>query len=168
LLGGCGSNLPESSAPPPAQAALTPPPPTVVTAPPGSTVITEPAAPGTATQGPGAVVIIHGAGTSTPPRLDARDIDALVRGNTASGTTSAGAPYYMHFERGGTILYREGANFSATGTWRTEPDGYLCTRFGNINAGAEDCYTLYRNAEGTYTYSSVSGRPIGSFTISPG
>jgi len=172
-LGGCGSNLPESNTPPPAPAA------TVVTPAPGSTVITQAppsgtttVPPGTVPPGtvpPGTVVVVPGSGTSAPPpRLSASELDALIRGNTASGTTSSGQAYYMRFDRSGHVAYHEGTSYSSTGAWRVTPDGQLCTRFSTINAGAEDCYTVYRNASGTYTYDSPDGHPVGSFAVSPG
>jgi hypothetical protein len=143
-----------------------------VTPAPGSTVITQAPPSGTTTVQPGtippgAVVVVPGSGP-TVPRLSASELDALIRGNTASGTTSSGQAYYMRFDRSGHVAYHEGTTYSSTGAWRVTPDGQLCTRFSTINAGAEDCYTVYRNASGTYTYDSPDGHPVGSFAVSPG
>ena len=73
----------------------------------------------------------------------------------------------LKFTRGGTVAYREGANFSAAGTWRVTHDGMLCSRFEKINGGAESCYSLYRNPDG-YAYQSADGHPVGTFKMVPG
>src|SRR5262249_34850996 len=146
-LGGCASsNLPESSVPPVQTGA------SVVTVPSGTTIVT-PVPEQVGTLQPGTVVVVPGSGTSVAPaRLTAIELDTLIAGHAASGVTTSGAPYVMDFTRGGTVKYREGANFESVGTWRITPAGEMCTRFNNINSGIENCYTVYRNGNNTYTY----------------
>src|SRR5262249_14256462 len=134
----------------------------------GTTIVT-PVPEAVGTLRPGTVVVVPGSGTSVaPPRLSAGEIDTLISGSTVSGTTVSGAPYFMKFTRGGTVSYREGSNFDATGTWRIAPTGELCSRFNNINSGIENCYTIYRNSNNTFTYERPDGHAIGSFTVVPG
>src|SRR5262249_43061701 len=160
-LGGCTShNLPETATPPVQSG------PSVVTVPPSGTTIITPVPEVVGTLQPGTVIVVPGSGTSVPPgRLTAAEIDTLISGNTASGTTASGAPYFMHYTRGGTIRYHEGASFESAGTWRISPAGELCSRFNNINSGIENCYTLYRSGNNTFTYERPDGRPVGTFTV---
>jgi hypothetical protein len=147
-----GGNLPQSSVPASQ---------TVVVAQPGVTPTAVPA---------GNVVVLANTGstvTLTPARLTALEIRTLIAGNTASGTTSSGKPYWLKFQSGGTVAYHEG-DFGTSGSWRVGADS-LCSRFPNINNGTEECYTLYRTADGTnYVYERPDGNAIGSFTVSPG
>jgi hypothetical protein len=152
-LGACTSNLPETATTAPANTVI-------VASPSGATA--------TAVQPGGVVVVPSGSTVSvTTTRLSGSEIQAVLAGNTASGTTSGGKPYYMKFGRGGTLNYREGATFVAVGDWRVTPDDQLCSRFVNVNSGAEQCYTLYRSADG-YVYERPDGHPIGNFVVSPG
>ncbi|HZS84339.1 MAG TPA: hypothetical protein VFA50_15800 [Stellaceae bacterium] len=128
----------------------------------------------TTTVTPGTTVITPNSGTSTAivpaTRLTANEIDHIVMGNTISGTTKSGQPYYMKFMQGGEVTYHQGGNYTAAGTWRVSPNGELCTRFGTIANGAEQCYTLYHNANVTngYVYERPDGQPVGQFVVTPG
>jgi hypothetical protein len=103
-----------------------------------------------------------------PLRLSGSDIAATVSGNTISGRTSDGKPYYMKLQRSGIVTFHEGANFTANGGWRVLSD-QLCTHFDNIASGTEHCYTIYRNGpNGDFVYERPDGHPIGNFTVSPG
>ncbi len=108
------------------------------------------------------------AGAGTPARLNSLEVQEVMAGNTASGTTRSGRPYYAKFARDGSLAYREGTNdFSAVGSWHVTQDGMLCSRFPSVNAGAESCYALYRNPDG-YSYQRADGHPVGTFKVVPG
>jgi hypothetical protein len=164
-LAACGGNLPEAPMAPTQSSAIVMP----QTVPPQTAIITA-VPPGTTTVQPGTVVVVPQSGSSAaPPRLSASEIEALVDGNTASGTTATGKPYVMQFKHSGGLFYREGSEFTGNGDWRVTTDGQLCSRFANINSGAESCYTIYRTANtATYTYERPDGHPVGSFTVSLG
>jgi hypothetical protein len=128
-------------------------------------------APGTATTVPaGNVVVLSNTGSTvalTPARLTGLEVRNLIAGNTASGTTRNGTPYWLKFQSGGTVAYHEG-DYGTTGSWRVASDS-LCSAFPHINNGVEECYTLYRTADGTnFVYERPDGHAIGSFTVSPG
>jgi hypothetical protein len=165
-LGACsGDNLP---------ATATSATPTTTT----TVVTTQPAAPaGTVVTAPGAVTTVPGSGSSTvttstttvtpSPRLDSLELLNLLNGSTASGTASNGNPYYAHFQRSGRIDLHESSATVATGTWHVTDDGQLCSSFVNVNAGALECYTVYRNGT-NYVYERPDGHPVGSFVVQPG
>ncbi len=134
--------------------------------------VAPPAATAPVTTTPGTPIIEPGMTTPVlavaPLRLNGNDIANTVSGNTVSGRTSDGKPYYMKFQRSGTVTFREGADFSANGGWRVLSD-QLCTHFDNIANGVEHCYAIYRNGpNGDFVYERPDGHPIGNFTVSPG
>jgi hypothetical protein len=166
-LGACGSNdtLPPAVAAP--GAATVTPPPAVAVAP---GVTTGPLIAGSLVGPPGTYVVVPSSDGSTavvPSRLSSTDIAAVVSGNTASGMTADGQPYYTKFRRDGSLTFREGSNYVANGNWRVTTDGELCSRLANVNFGTEQCYTLYRSGSG-YVYERPDGHPVGNFVISPG
>jgi hypothetical protein len=125
---------------------------------------------GTLVTSPGAVTVVPNSGSSvavTRTRLTGTEIASLLSDNTASGTTSDGQPYWVHFNRDGTLNYRQSTNYSDSGTWQATADGRLCSRLAHVNSGVGECYTLYRSGA-QYVYDNPDGRPVGSFTISPG
>ena len=168
-LGACGTEtLPPTNTAGPSPAYVTTAP--VVTSVP--VVTTAPIVTGTLVSPPPATyALVPGSGTSTvvvaPTRLNSNDIVALLAGNTASGTTSDGQPYYTKFQRDGLLTFHEGANYAANGTWRVSRDGQLCSSLANVNSGLEQCYTLYRSGNG-YVYERPDGHPVGNFVVSPG
>jgi len=135
-----------------------------------TTTTTSPAFEGTLVGPPATYTVVSNSGPSTfvvaPARMNANDIFAVISGNTASGTTSDGKPYYTKFQQGGGMTLHEG-NYVAAGSWRVANDGQLCSRLVNVNSGIENCYTLYRSGNG-YVYERPDGHPIGNFVVSPG
>jgi hypothetical protein len=167
-LGACSSdNLPATATSAPATPTTTT---TVVTTQPAVTT-------GTLVTAPGAVTVVPSSGSSTvttstttvspSPRLGSLEILTLLNGSTASGTASNGMPYYAHFQRGGRVDLHESSATVANGTWHVTDDGQLCSSFSNVNAGATECYTIYRNGT-NYVYERPDGHPVGSFVVQPG
>ena len=146
----------------------------VVTTQPGTTVpvVSGTVVPGTIVTAPGTTVIVPGSGSSTvavvpSPRLSNVEVMALMNGSTASGTASNGQAYFAHFQRSGRVDLHEGSDPVAVGTWHVTDDGQLCSGFSNINAGLQQCYTIYRNGS-SYVYERPDGHPVGSFVVQPG
>ena len=173
-LGACtsASNLPANNAPMPTASTSTTTTTTtqpVVTTANGATIVS-----GTlVTPPPGTVMMMPSSGSSTvtvttpAPRLSNLELLTLLSGSTASGTASDGNPYYAHFQRSGRVDLHE-ANYAVeTGTWRVTDDGQLCSALSNVNAGIEQCYTIYRSGTG-YVYERPDGHPVGGFAIQPG
>jgi hypothetical protein len=156
-LAGCSGPLPETATSAPVTpAAVTP-----------QTVVVPP---GTLVSSPGAVTVVPNSGSSVAvarTRLTGSEIASLLSDNTASGTTASGQPYWVHFNRDGTLYYRQSTNYSDNGTWQATADGRLCSRLAHVNSGVGECYTLYRSGT-QYVYHSPDGQPVGSFTVSPG
>ena len=46
-------------------------------------------------------------------------------------------------------------------------DGSFCSRLTQINGGAEQCYTLYRNGN-AIGFQYLNGAPAGTFTVLAG
>jgi hypothetical protein len=178
-LGGCANTLPERSTaavpsnPPVAEGAvISPTPAPVATAPgivvpPGSSVVTTTTTSGT----PGSATtyaptqtagIVPGA---LPAQLRSSEILPLVGGNTATGVASNGQTYYVHFLRDGRMRFREN-DFRDTGSWRVTSDNQLCSTLTKINAGVEECYTLY--PEGNNVAFERNGTRVGTFTVLSG
>jgi hypothetical protein len=111
---------------------------------------------------PAAVVVAPVA----PYRMSAADVLASLTNNTASGIGTTGTAYYVYFLPDGRQRFRQGY-FTDVGSWRVLPDGSFCTRLTQINAGAEQCYTLYRNGSGI-SFQYLNGAPAGSFTVLAG
>ncbi|MBV8652997.1 MAG: DUF995 domain-containing protein [Alphaproteobacteria bacterium] len=167
-LGACsGDNLPATATSAPAT-------PTTTT----TVVTTQPAAPtGTVVTAPGAAPAVPSSGSSTvttstttvapSPRLSSLEVLTLLNGSTASGTASNGNPYYAHFQRSGRVDLHQSSATVETGTWHVTDDGQLCSSFSNVNAGAIECYTIYRNGT-NYVYERPDGHPVGSFVVQPG
>jgi len=165
-LGACSANnMPSTATSTPAPASTT-------------TVVTTQSAvpPGTLVTGPGAVAVVPSSGSSTvttstttvtSPRLGSLEIQNLLNGSTASGTASNGNPYYAHFQRSGRVDLHQSSATVETGTWHVTDDGQLCSSFSNVNAGAVECYTIYRNGA-NYVYERPDGNPVGSFVVQPG
>jgi hypothetical protein len=168
-LGACSTEtLPPTNTAAPTASVVTTQPGTTIPVVPG-TVVT---APGTVVTAPGTVAVVPSSGSSTvavvpAQRLNNFELLALMNGNTASGTATNGQPYYAHFQRSGRVDLHEGSNPVAIGTWRVTDDGQLCSGFSNINAGLQECYTVYRNGA-SYVYERPDGRPVGSFVVQPG
>jgi hypothetical protein len=111
------------------------------------------------------------AGTSATPvsalgKLSAADLQKMVAGNTAIGVAANGQEYWAYFDAAGTLKFRQGA-FRDAGKWRVADDGQLCSTLEKINAGVEQCYTLYRNGNAVL-FERPAGNPVGSFTLKPG
>src|SRR5205807_4301286 len=115
--------------------------------------------------------VVPSSGSSTvafvPARLSAPEVMGLIDGNTVSGTSSLGRPYYAKFRRDGRVDFRDGTSNNSFGNWRVSGDGQLCSSLNNLNAGTEQCYYLYRNGA-SYIYERPDGHPVGEFTVSPG
>jgi hypothetical protein len=167
-LGACsGDNLPATATSAPAAPATTTT--TVVTTQqtPAGTLVTPP---GTVTAVPssGSSTVTTSTTTVTPPsRLSSLEIHNLLNGSTVSGTASSGRPYYAHFQRSGRVDLHETSAAVATGTWSVTDGGQLCSSFSNVNAGAVECYTIYRDGA-NYVYERPDGNPVGSFVVQPG
>jgi hypothetical protein len=178
-LGACGTDtLPPTNTAGPTATYTTQPAPAYVTQPTTTqqvvttTTTTSPGFEGTLIGPPGSYTVMPSSGSSTfmvaPMRLNANDIVAVISGNTASGTTADGQPYYTKFQRSGGMIFHEGSNFVANGNWRVTGDGQLCSSLVNVNFGTEQCYTLYRNGVNGYVYERPDGHPVGNFVVSPG
>jgi hypothetical protein len=176
-LGGCASNLPErstavvpSNQPVAEGTVISPTPAPVTTAPgvvvpPGSSVVTTTTTSGApvTTYAPTQTAgIVPGA---LPARLGSREILPLIDGNTATGIASNGQTYYVHFLRDGRMRFREN-DFRDDGSWRVTGDNRLCSTLTKINAGVEECYTLYR--EGNNVAFERNGTRVGTFTVLSG
>jgi hypothetical protein len=154
MLAACGSS-PTATAPPP----------------PGATS-TAPATPMTS----GALAANSGlmtalSGSTTPPetqptRLDSAAIQSTLVNNTVTGLASNGETYYAWFGPTGQVHYEQGA-VRDTGTWRTLPDGKLCSQMARHQADGEQCYTLYRSGS-VMTFEQADGNTLGSFSVLPG
>jgi hypothetical protein len=135
-------------------------------APAGSVVASVP--PGMTYVEPGTVIVAPSSGsTVAPAHLSGAEVERILSGNTASGTTSAGQPYVMRFSPGGMVTLSEAGSSVREGTWHVAPDGRLCSQFDKVDAGFDDCYTLHRSGSG-YMYEGSDGHPAGNFTIKPG
>lgn len=177
-LGGCASNLPErstavvpSNKPVAEGTVISPTPAPVATVPgavvpPGSSVVTTTTtagAPGTVTYAPTQTAgIVPGA---LPARLSSSEILPLIDGNTATGVASNGQTYYVHFLRDGRLRFREN-DYVDSGSWRVTNDNRLCSTLTKINAGVEECYSLYR--EGNNVAFEHNGTRAGTFTVLSG
>lgn len=172
-LAGCvNDTLPRTNTAGPAPAAVVTTQPVVTTTQPVVTTTTVPVVTtGTLVTTPGTTTITTVPTAATvavvPARLSSSDIVATMAGNTASGTTADGQPYYAKFLRSGQLIYRQGSNYQDSGSWRVTTDGQLCSRLAATNSGIEQCYTLYRTSDG-YVYERPDGYPVGRFVVTPG
>jgi hypothetical protein len=109
-------------------------------------------------------------GSTTPPsqpiRLTSVDIQSMLVNNTATGTAGNGETYYAWFGPTGQIRFEQGT-LRDTGTWRTLPDGRLCSLMTRHQADGEECYSLYRSGD-ALTYDRPDGSPIGNFAVLAG
>jgi hypothetical protein len=103
---------------------------------------------------------------SSPARLNAAEISALLSDNTASGTASNGQNYAMLFRHDSQLKFREG-QFRDRGGWRVASDGLLCATLKVVDVGMENCYTLSRNGT-NIDLGGRDGAKVGSFTVLPG
>jgi hypothetical protein len=99
-------------------------------------------------------------------RLTAAEVRVLIAGNTAAGIAANGQPYYAYFRPDGAVEFRQ-ADLSDSGSWRVMPDGRICSTLTRINAGAEQCYSLYRNGTNV-DYHRPDGNRVGTFTVEAG
>ena len=102
--------------------------------------------------------------TSAP--LSSAQDQALVSGNTVSGTAENGQPYFAFFSPTGTIHFRQGS-FEDNGTWHPSADGRLCTLYRQVGGGAEHCYAFYQIGPQVVFY-EPSGQYGGAFTVLSG
>jgi hypothetical protein len=166
-LGGCAENeaLPQASQPAVPSAVVATQPqtaPQYVT--PSGAIIT-PAAPQ-----PTTVVVANGVSGSSVAmpgtRLTAAEVRILIAGNTAAGIAANGQPYYAYFRPDSAVAFRQ-ADLADSGSWRVLPDGRICSTLTRINAGAEQCYSLYRNGTNV-DYHRPDGNRVGTFTVEAG
>jgi hypothetical protein len=106
-------------------------------------------------------------GSSTMPqtRLTAAEIQILIPGNTVTGMSESGQPYYAFFRRDGRVAFRQ-ASLTDNGSWRVLPDGRICSTLTRINTN-EECYSLYRNGTNV-DYHRPDGNRLGTFTVQAG
>src|SRR5579859_8166222 len=87
-----------------------------------TTTTTSPAFEGTFAGPPSSYAVGPGSGSSTfvvaPARMSANEILTVLSGNTASGTTADGKPYYTKFLRDGGMTIHEGSSYVGSGSWR--------------------------------------------------
>jgi hypothetical protein len=117
---------------------------------------------------PPPVVVAPGSGTTVAPaiaggRMSANDIAATVNGNTITGISTGGQPYYALFAPDGRIRFRQGT-FQDVGSWRLTADGRLCSTLSRINDGNETCYLLYRSGN-SVRFTTPNGIDAGTFTV---
>jgi hypothetical protein len=113
---------------------------------------------------PGAI-----AGTSTPggpTKMTPTEIQSMLANNTATGVSRSGSAYYAWFSPSGQVRFVEG-EVRDTGTWRILPDGQLCTQMARLNAGQDQCYSIYREGQ-VLTYDRPDGTTIGTFSVLSG
>ena len=110
------------------------------------------------------------AGSTVPPsvpvRMSSADIAATFSNNTAQGVTANGLPYAAYFAVNGQERFREGA-FNDAGTWRVLPDGRFCSALVQLSSNIEQCYLMYRSANGV-TFQQPDGVTVGTITVVPG
>ena len=159
-LGACADTVPTGSTNQPSTVAAAPPPSTVVVPPPA--VATPPVA---------AQPVVPGSGTTTAPavvpaRLAPAEIAAVLADNTVTGVAANGRPYFAYFARDGRLKFRQD-EYRDGGSWRIASDGRLCSTLTRINAGVEECYSIYRNGA-DFRYDRPDGNPVGTFAVQPG
>lgn len=79
------------------------------------------------------------------PALSAQDVQALVVGNTGTGTMSgSNATFAMYVMPGGRAELRRPTGIEA-GNWQITPDGKFCAKWELFRGGEEYCQRVYRN-----------------------
>lgn len=64
----------------------------------------------------------------------------VMKGNTLSGRTEAGAEFNLYFVEGGRVTYEDSAGERDDGAWHLDPDGDVCIRWTKLWDGAEECF----------------------------
>ena len=149
MLAACSNDMPTTTAPPPT----------------GATA----AAPMPMTSGAEANAGMSGLSGSTEPppiQMNSADIQSLLVNNTATGIATNGETYYAWFGPTGQIHFEQGT-VRDTGTWRTLPDGRLCSQMARRQSQGEQCYSLYRNGS-ALTFAQPDGKTVGSFSVLTG
>jgi len=79
------------------------------------------------------------------PAMSATDVQALVVGNTGTGTMSgSNATFAMYVLPGGKAELRRPTGIEA-GNWQITPDGKFCAKWELFRGGEEYCQRVYRN-----------------------
>lgn len=101
-----------------------------------------------------------------PATLGAAELQALVVGNTLSGSTLQRAQFALYFRPDGTAA-GELAGVAAVGAWRLTPAGQLCTRFPawdhSVWAGGREVCHGFRRTDGGYSFAE-GAEPAGVVT----
>ena len=100
------------------------------------------------------------------PSTTASDVQSILANNTVTGIARNGQTYFAWFGPTGQLRFAQGT-IRDTGTWRTLPDGQLCSQMRRVDADAEECYTLYHNGS-VMTFNRPDGSMAGSFTVLSG
>ncbi len=106
------------------------------------------------------------AAETQPVRMNSVDVQSILVNNTATGVASNGQTYYAWFGPTGQVHYEQGT-VRDTGTWRTLPDGRLCSQMSRHQADGEQCYSVYRNGN-VMTFDQSDGNSMGSFSVLAG
>jgi len=100
---------------------------------------------------------------AAPTRLSAPEIEALLAGNTISGTWS-GTAYRQYFATDGTTLYVPDGGKADEGQWRVNPDTNDYESWWRSTGWTP--YALVRTEEGGYAW--VNGDRLEPFTVQEG
>lgn len=85
---------------------------------------------------------LAGAAAAAPEALEGSRFITVMRSNTLSGTTEAGAEFNVYFLEGGRVTYEDSAGERDDGSWRMDPDGDVCLRWTKLWDGAERCFRV--------------------------
>lgn len=100
---------------------------------------------------------------ATPTQLSAPEIEALLAGNTISGTWS-GTSYRQYFGTDGTTLYSPDGGNADEGEWRVNPETNDYESWWRSTGWTP--YALVRTDEGGYAW--VNGERQEPFTVQEG
>ena len=89
--------------------------------------------------------------------LSGAEIEALLSGSVAEGTTSKGAGYQVRYDADGSAHFKlDNNSFADDGQWSVEGDAY-CAEWDRIRKGKRGCWTVTDLGDGRYAFGGIDG-----------